>query len=86
MKNNFVAKHAREYNKAKVFIDRKVASKKGYSRYKGYQEMNESCPNCGEFLSGDGYGTPERCPNALEERWWYAEPDSGPYYCSEEEE
>ena len=48
--------------------------------------MDESCPNCGEYLSGDGYGTPERCPNALEERWWYTEPDSGPYYCLEEEE
>jgi len=47
--------------------------------------MDESCPNCGEFLSGDGYGTPERCPNASEERWWYSEPDSGPYYCEEEE-
>jgi hypothetical protein len=49
MKNNFVAKHAKAYNKAKVFIDRKVASKKGYSKYKEYQEMDESCPNCEEL-------------------------------------
>jgi hypothetical protein len=44
-----------------------------------------TCRNCGEGLDGDGYGMPERCPNALEADWWYSEPDSGPYYCEEEE-
>ena len=44
------------------------------------------CPNCGEHLVGDGYsnGDPVRCPNALEEDWWYSEPDSGPWYCNED--
>lgn len=43
----------------------------------------DTCPNCGEILEGDGYsnGDPVRCPNALEEDWWYSEPDSGPWYC-----
>jgi hypothetical protein len=43
----------------------------------------DTCPNCGEYLIGDGYtnGDPVRCPNALEEDWWYSEPDSGPWYC-----
>ena len=48
--------------------------------------MDETCPNCGEYLNGDGYGMPVRCPNASEERWSYSEPDSGPYYCLEDEE
>ena len=45
------------------------------------------CPNCGEYLVGDGYsnGNPVRCPNALEEKWWYSEPDSGPWYCDEDD-
>jgi len=45
----------------------------------------DACPNCGEYLVGDGYsnGDPVRCPNALEEKWWYSEPDSGPWYCEE---
>ena len=44
----------------------------------------DTCPNCGETLEGDGYsnGNPVRCPNALEEDWWYSEPDSGPWLCS----
>ena len=44
----------------------------------------DTCPNCGETLEGDGYsnGDPVRCPNALEEDWWYSEPDSGPWYCN----
>ena len=48
----------------------------------------DTCPNCGEYLVGDGYsnGDPVRCPNALEEDWWYSEPDSGPWYCNFEEE
>lgn len=43
----------------------------------------DACPNCGEYLIGDGYsnGDPVRCPEALEEDWWYSEPDSGPWYC-----
>lgn len=48
--------------------------------------MDETCPTCGEYLNGDGYGMPVRCPNASEDRWWYSEPDSGPYYCLEDEE
>jgi len=46
------------------------------------------CPNCGETLEGDGYsnGNPIRCPNALEEDWWYSEPDSGPWYCNIDED
>lgn len=49
---------------------------------------DDVCPKCGEYLVGDGYsnGDPVRCPNALEEDWWYSEPDSGPWYCDFEEE
>lgn len=32
--HNFVAKHAHDHNKAAVFIDRKKALKKGYSKHK----------------------------------------------------
>ncbi len=32
---NFVAKHARTFNKAHVFTDRKKALKKGYRKHKG---------------------------------------------------
>ena len=48
----------------------------------------ETCPNCGEYLIGDGYsnGDPVRCPEALEEDWWYSEPDSGPWLCSIDED
>lgn len=47
----------------------------------------DTCPNCGETLEGDGYsnGNPVRCLNALEEDWWYSEPDSGPWYCDLDE-
>lgn len=31
---NYVAKHARQFNKAAVFTDRKRAAKKGYSKHK----------------------------------------------------
>lgn len=31
---NYVAKHARSYNKAAVFVDRKQAAKKGYTKHK----------------------------------------------------
>jgi len=44
------------------------------------------CKNCGEDMSGDGYTIPYHCINALEETWWYSEPDSGPWYCDEEDE
>ena len=42
------------------------------------KENDFSCPNCGEYMIGDGYsnGDPVRCPNALEENWWYSEPDN----------
>jgi cytochrome c-type biogenesis protein CcmE len=33
--SNLVAKHARTYNKAHVFKDRKKASKRGYRKHKG---------------------------------------------------
>ena len=48
----------------------------------------DTCPNCGEYLVGDGYsnGDPIRCPEALEEDWWYSEPDSGPWLCSIDED
>ncbi len=48
----------------------------------------DTCPNCGEYLIGDGYsnGDPIRCPEALEEDWWYSEPDSGPWLCSIDED
>lgn len=32
--NNLVAKHARKYNKAKVYTDRKKAKKAGYTKHK----------------------------------------------------
>jgi hypothetical protein len=32
---NFVAKHLRQFNKAKVFIDRKKAEKRGATKHKG---------------------------------------------------
>ena len=46
-------------------------------------KIPDTCPNWGEYLIGDGYsnGDPVRCPEALEEDWWYSEPDSGPWYC-----
>ncbi len=31
---NFVAKHAHEFNKCVVFVDRKKAAKKGYSKHR----------------------------------------------------
>lgn len=32
--NNYVAKHAKQYNKAAVHTDRKKAQKKGYTKHK----------------------------------------------------
>ena len=45
--------------------------------------MDDVCPNCGEYLAGDGYNLPIHCINRSEEEWWYSEPDSGPWYCEE---
>jgi len=44
------------------------------------------CPNCGENMIGDGYTLPSHCPNAYEEDWWYEPPDSGPWFCSIDED
>ena len=44
------------------------------------------CPNCGENMIGDGYTLPYHCPNAYEEEWWYEPPDSGPWFCSIDED
>jgi hypothetical protein len=41
MKYNFVAKHARKYNTAKVFDNRKAKAKRGYSKHK-YSLPDES--------------------------------------------
>jgi hypothetical protein len=35
MKDNYVAKHSRKFNTAKVFDDRKAKTKKGYRKHKG---------------------------------------------------
>ena len=35
MENNFVAKHMRKFNKAKVEDDRKKKDKRGYTKHKG---------------------------------------------------
>lgn len=34
---NYVAKHARTFNKAHTFTDRKKATKRGYRKHKGAQ-------------------------------------------------
>lgn len=49
-----------------------------------YWNSIDTCPNCGEYLSGDGRTIPYHCINRSEEEWWYSEPDSGPWYCEEE--
>ena len=47
MKNNFVAKHANKYNKAKVFKDRKKASKKiRGSKHKSQEQYYENIHPC----------------------------------------
>lgn len=33
--NNLVAKHARKFNKAAVYRDKKKATKRGYTKHKG---------------------------------------------------
>lgn len=48
--------------------------------------MEEVCKECGEYMSGDGYTMPYHCINVSEEKWWYSEPDSGPWYCEGDEE
>ena len=35
LKRNFVAKYSRSFNKSSVFVDKKKASKNGYSKHKG---------------------------------------------------
>jgi len=42
--------------------------------------INYTCPICGSNLEGDGYTSPVCCENV--ECPEGAEPDSGPYYCS----
>ncbi len=34
---NFIAKYARVFNKARVFLDRKKAAKRGYRKHKSQQ-------------------------------------------------
>lgn len=34
MKDNYVAKHSRKFNTAKVYDDRKAKAKRGYSKHK----------------------------------------------------
>ena len=34
---NLVAKHAREFNKAHIFVDRKHKARRGYRKHKGEQ-------------------------------------------------
>lgn len=43
------------------------------------------CPNCGEYLEGDGYTTIYHCPHADEPTYGYHEPDAGPIYCLEDQ-
>lgn len=44
------------------------------------------CQTCGEGMMGDGYKIPFHCIYVSEQIWWYEAPDSGPYFCEEEEE
>lgn len=46
------------------------------------------CPNCGEYLEGDGYTVAFHCPNYEDEDrdFFCFEPDSYPVYCSPEEQ
>ena len=47
--------------------------------------MTECCKKCGGEMISHSW-SPSHCEYALEEDWWYSEPDSGPYYCNYEEE
>lgn len=44
------------------------------------------CDNCGESMSGDGYGTVFHCPYAEHNDYWYATPDANPVHCTRNEE
>lgn len=44
-----------------------------------------SCKDCGGDMIGDGYTVVEHCENAVEDSYWFNEPDSGPIYCGFEE-
>lgn len=46
--------------------------------------MNEQCPNCGEWMVGDGYTVTYHCPNA--EVPQDAAPDDRPILCDLDEE
>ncbi len=43
-----------------------------------------TCPICGGDLVGDGYTSPRQCENTLVSMH-DKEPDSGPWYCTEED-
>ena len=42
MKDNYVAKHARKFNKAHVFKDKKKATKGGFRKHKGWFKDGDS--------------------------------------------
>ena len=46
--------------------------------------MNEQCPNCGEWMSGDGYTVVRHCPNA--EVPMDVAPDERVIYCDPEDD
>lgn len=50
-----------------------------------FTDEDFQCQVCGEYLIGDGHILPLHCPNASEEKWWYSEPDSGPWFCDEDD-
>ncbi len=42
---------------------------------------NDTCPNCGSPLSGDGFKWVLHCENADPENYTYHEPDAQPVFC-----
>lgn len=36
-------------------------------------------------MCGDGSSLPYHCINRSEEDWWYQPPESGPYYCDNDD-
>ena len=40
-----------------------------------------SCKDCGGEMIGDGYSVIIHCESAVEDSYWFDEPDSGPVYC-----
>lgn len=46
--------------------------------------MNEQCPNCGEWMVGDGYTVVRHCPNA--EVPMDVAPDERVVYCDPEDD